>query len=420
VNFPPRTLFLVCGLIFALIGGVEGVRASEVQLPGPDVVGGKISGRWTGYAELDGRHVPFQLEIDGTAENVTGILVNGKERSASSSGSLSDGHLILHFDYYANTLEAELKQDDLTGTFGGHSRSIPITAHLNAKPPAPSVGAPNIAGEWTVAVQGSKGAHSWKLHVRQQGAQVVAVIQRIDGDTGSLYGQWQDGKFAVSHFTAAGPSYAELKPQSDGTLQVLTFAHKGELQQLSAQRSQAKSAEKQAAVDDPLHHTSLKNPQEPLGFRFPDLTGKLVSDTDPEFKGKAVIVSIGGSWCPNCQDEAPFLEELYQRFHGQGLDVVEVSFEEQSQLTNPSRLKAVIHRFGITYPVLLAGTPDQLGDKFPSVSNLDCWPTTFFVGRDGKVKAIHTGYSGPATGKDNGALRSEVTSTVRSLLAQRP
>jgi hypothetical protein len=100
------------------------------------------------------------------------------------------------------------------------------------------------------------------------------------------------------------------------------------------------------------------------------------------------------------------------------LEVVEVSFEEESQLKDPARLKAVIRRYGITYQVLVAGTPDQLTEKFPGVKNLDCWPTTFYVGRDGRVKAVHTGYSGPATGKDNDELRDETLSLVQRLLSE--
>jgi thiol-disulfide isomerase/thioredoxin len=166
-----------------------------------------------------------------------------------------------------------------------------------------------------------------------------------------------------------------------------------------------------------LHHTTLQNPHEPLEFNFPDLNGKLVSNKAAEFANKVVIVGIGGSWCPNCQDEAPFLEELYRKYHSRGLEVVELSFEEQSQLLNPARLRAVIQRYGITYTVLVAGTPDQLNEKVPHVANLNCWPTTFFVGKDGLVKAIHTGYSGPATGKDNHDLQNEMTILVEKLLA---
>jgi thiol-disulfide isomerase/thioredoxin len=404
-------LFVAC--LTAVSPTLLGAPSTENQ-PAPDLP----AGTWVGAAALNGNQVPFRLELRGTGEKVQGILVNGRERSASSSGSFSNGHLVLHFDYYANTLDATLNNGTLNGTFGGHAPEVPITAHSNGKTPAPSAGAPNISGDWSVAVQGPKGEHAWKLRVHQTGASVVTVIERIDGDTGNLYGQWNDGKFAVSHLTAAGASYAELRPQPDGTLQLVTFGHAGPLLTLPARRVPVGISEKQEAADDPLQHTVLKNPAQPLAFSFPDLTGRRVSNTDPEFRGKAVIVSLGGSWCPNCQDEAPFLETMYQRFHGQGLEIVEVSFEEESQLKDPARLRAVIRRYGITYQVLLAGTTDQLNEKFPQVVNLNCWPTTFFIGRDGTVKAIHTGYAGPAAGKDNDELQDETVSLVQRLLSR--
>ena len=69
---------------------------------------------------------------------------------------------------------------------------------------------------------------------------------------------------------------------------------------------------------DPSRFTSVKDPTEPFRFSFPDLDGKLVSNTDPRFQGKVVIVSIAGSWCPNCHDEAPFLVELYKKYRAAG------------------------------------------------------------------------------------------------------
>ncbi len=390
--------------LFALAGGVALAQAS------PD-------GLWTGTAQVNGQAVPFTLQISGDGDAVQGTLLNGPRRSPSSSGDFSGGHLVLHFDEFANTLEATLRDGALTGTFGRGSRTVVIAAQKNATPLPASANAPHIAGAWQISVQGPKGEDAWTLRVRQSGAKVDAVIQRIDGDTGHLYGTWRDGQFVVSHFTAAGPSFAVLKPQPDGTLQVFTFTHSNGLQPLPAHRLSAKRDVNLTIADDPLHHTTLSNPAQPLAFRFPDLSGKLIASTDPEFRNKAVIVAIGGSWCPNCQDEAPFLESLYQRFHDRGLDIVEVSFEESAQLRNPERLRAVIRKFGITYPVVVAGTPEQLDEKFPGVEGLNCWPTTFFIGRDGLVKAIHTGYSGPATGKDNATLERETTALVQRLLA---
>lgn len=379
------------------------------------------AGRWIGSAQVNGQQIPIILQITGSGDQVRGALLNGRDRSVASSGSYSNHHLVLNFDYYANALDATLEDGTLTGTFAGHVHSIAITAHRDGPLPTAAPRPPQIAGVWTVAVDnGSKGEDAWKLRVRQSGPNVVAVIERIDGDTGSLYGLWHDGAFLVSHFTAAGPSFAILRPQPDGTLQLQTAAHGGGLQSFAAHRATPLHAVALTSSDDPLHHTSLRNPAAPLTFRFPDLSGRVVSSSDPEFAHKVLIVSIGGSWCPNCQDEAPFLESLYRRDHSRGLDIVELSFEEAAQRSNPVRLRAVIHRYGITYPVLLAGTPDQLAATFPQVNNLNCWPTTFFIGRDGRVKAIHTGYEGPATGTDNSRLEAEVTAQVEKLLTEKP
>jgi thiol-disulfide isomerase/thioredoxin len=374
-------------------------------------------GLWSGSAQVNGQAVPFALQITGSGDGIQGALLNGPRKSPSSSGSFSSGHLVLHFDEFANTLDATLQDGRLTGSFGRNGHTVALTALKDAEPEPAAANPPQIAGVWQIAVDGPKGEHAWTLRVRQSGAKVDAVIERIDGDTGNLYGTWHDGQFAVSHFTASGPSYAVLKPQPDGTLQVFTFTHSNGRQPLPAHRLPAEREASLATADDPLHHTTLANPAQPLTFRFPDLDGKLVASTDPEFRHKAVIVSIGGSWCPNCQDEAPFLESLYQRYHDHGLEIVEVSFEESSQLASPARLRTVIKKFGITYPVVVAGTPEQLDVKFPGVEGLNCWPTTFFIGRDGLVKSIHTGYSGPATGKDNAALERETTALVQRLLA---
>jgi thiol-disulfide isomerase/thioredoxin len=380
-------------------------------------VPGSLDGVWIGSAQQNGQQVPFQLEVSGSGEGLHAALINGRQKSPASSVSYADGHLVVHFDYYANTLDATVQGGALTGTFGRVGRIVPVTARLNDDPPAPSPDAPNIAGTWEVSVDGPKGETAWKLQVRQSGAKAEAVIQRIDGDTGSIYGAWRDGQFAVSHFTAAGPSYAVLKPQLDGTLQLQTTGHGGELRTLTARRPQVARSQGLQGPEDPLHHTLLDSPNQPLAFSFPDLNGKIVSNTDPQFRHKVVIVSVGGSWCPNCQDEAPFLEELYRKYHDHGLEIVELSFEEGPQLANPTRLKAVIQKFGITYTVLVAGTPEQLNEKIHGVENLNCWPTTFFVGQDGLVKAIHTGYSGPATGKDNASLEHESQGLVQRLLA---
>jgi hypothetical protein len=171
------------------------------------------AGVWTGTAQVNSREVPFRLEISGSGDQLQAALVNGKERSPASSGSYSAGHLVLHFDYYANTIDATIEHGTLTGTFGSRGRSVPIAAERDGKAPVADTHPPRIGGAWEVVVDsGAKGEHTWKLRARQMGPNVDAVIERIDGDTGNLYGVWRDDAFEVSHFTAAGPNFATLRP----------------------------------------------------------------------------------------------------------------------------------------------------------------------------------------------------------------
>jgi thiol-disulfide isomerase/thioredoxin len=89
----------------------------------------------------------------------------------------------------------------------------------------------------------------------------------------------------------------------------------------------------------------------------------MVSNTDPRFQGKVLLVEVTGSWCPNCHDEAPFLAELYRKYKGRGLEIVSLSFEEADQLKDPTRLRAFVKKYGLEFPVLLGGDPDEAAAK---------------------------------------------------------
>ena len=378
---------------------------------------------WEGSATVHGQQVPVRLEIAGSAGNLHAALLNGPESSPASSAVFTGDHLLVTFNYYAKTLDATLADGHLTGSFGTKATRYPVNLSLhgalhNGEGPL----AQDISGDWEIAVRSAKGESAWQLRVEPtpHSSDVKAVIQRIDGDTGSLYGSWRGAEYRVSHFTAAGPALYALTPQRDGTLLVsnLLRADVKDQQNLVARRPAEARARKLVGPTDPAEQTTVKDPAARFKFSFPDLNGKVVSNTDPQFDGKVVIVAIGGSWCPNCHDEAPFLESLYQQFHGRGLEVVELSFEEADQLKDPERLKAFISRYGLTYTVLLAGETEQLNEKVPQAVNLNCWPTSFFLGRDGRVREIHAGFAGPANPPSHEALVREVTELVERLLAE--
>jgi peroxiredoxin len=412
-------------------------------LPAAPALSQTVARHWIGTAIVSNNadavtaEVPVELDLSAPAKDgaVIGTFRNGDLRSPSSNGTLSNGHLVLHFNSFARTLQGDIKDGTFTGTFGGarikKAYAVSLHADRDGKPRSTFVAAKavgskapaTINGDWEISIppsEGKTGEQAWGLHVApfEGNGEIRAVIQRIDGDSGNLYGRFDEatGKYTVSRFGDFGATAYTLEPKGDGTLQVTNLRDPKESN--VARRPEIARKENLAPPTAPTAQTSLQNPNEPLRFAGPNLTGTTISSTDDQFKGKVVIVATGGSWCPNCHDEAPFLVELYNKFHAKGLEVVMLSFEEDDQLKNPERLRTFITKYKIPYPVLLMGTTDDLNAKLPQGKNLDSWPTSFFVGRDGLVKQIHAGFSGPATGQENVKLKAETTELVEKLLAQ--
>lgn len=407
--------------------------ALSVTLPSSVLKAQEAAGRWTGVATVHGQNVPVQVDLSAKSSDgkITGSFINGDEITPASDGGVNGLHLTLNFDYFARKLEGDFTAGGFTGSYGGaRGAASPLELHPASqdksdksavKPVSSQQNILAISGDWEVAVKSVKGESAWTLRISPEGnsGQIKAVILRIDGDTGGLYGTFKEdaGEYQVGHFNASGPALYSIKLKDDGTL-LLTNLLRDD-QQWTARRPAVARQENLAPPTKTTDQTTIVDPSKPLAFSAPTLAGTTFTNTDPSLKGKVVIVAIGGSWCPNCHDEAPLLVELYNRYHAKGLEIVDISFEEEDQLKNPERLKAFIARYKIPYTVLLGGTTDQLNEKLPQGKNLNCWPTSFFVGRDGLVKEVHAGFSGPATGAGYTDLKAETTALIERLLADR-
>jgi thiol-disulfide isomerase/thioredoxin len=401
-----------------------------------------IAGIWQGTATVaGGKQIPVAIRISGSGANLSLALLNGPaahpDEAPASSVTFDGTHLVASYDYFARKLDATLADGTLTGSYGAAvpsahgAAATTFTVHRVAKATdaVASANAPNILGAWEIATKSAKGENAWQFRVDPTAANspvVKAVIQRIDGDTGGLWGTWDGSSYLVSHFNAAGPALYSITPQPDGTLLIKNVLQ-GEAPagrpdrkpaDLIARRPEEARKQDLAPPTDPTQQTTVKDPTIPFAFSFPDLSGHVYSNTDAQFAGKVVIVAIGGSWCPNCHDEAPFLVSLYKQFHAKGLEIVNLDFERGDPDTDTPRLRAFIAHYGIAFPVLVGGTTDQLAEKIPQAVNLNCWPTSFFLGRDGRVREIHAGFAGPGNTVGHAELERNVTALIEKLLAE--
>src|SRR5580698_2734155 len=376
-----------------------------------------IAGRWDATIQINGVETPFPLEITGSGANITGSFFNGDDKYTSTKGSYQNGKLVLNWDYYAATLEATMKDGVLDGQYAGTRRMKgPFAIHAKRTvPEGPSTAsAPNIDGLWEIPNKSGKGELAWRFIVQQSGKKAAATILRVDGDTGTISGTFQNGKFVLSHFDGARAHLMQITPASDGTLDILQDANT----KYTAYRPAAARAKGLPEPDDPNLHTTVKNPNEPFRFSFPDLKGRLVSNTDARFQGKVRVIEITGSWCPNCHDEAPFLSEMYRKYNPQGLEIVSLSFEEADQLKDPVRLRAFAQKYGLEFSVLVCGDPDEANAKLTQLVNWNTWPATIFIDKKDRVRGVHSGFPSAGSGDLYRQAKEEFNVQLGRLLAE--
>ena len=433
-----------CAVLAALASGPLAAGATSAS-SAPD-------GRWdASLIQSNGNVIAFRLDISGAGATLKGTFYDGFEPyEQTTSASFENGKLVLNIDHYLTTITASVQDGQLKGKVVSQSRDssaeygFQATRHVNSANVTSNV--PSIAGSWEIPLDtpSSKGEKAFRLIVEQKGADVAASILRVDGDTGAYSGTYKDGKWILSHFDGSRPGVIVVSAHNDGTLEVLqnperaapagaiagnsAAAAKGYdnspadgryASRLVAYRTEVARAKGLPEPENYETHTTARDPNERFTFNFPDVNGKLVSSDDPRFKGKVVLAIVTGTWCPNCHDEAQYLVQLDKKYRDKGLAIVALDFEEPEQQASLARERAFVKQYGVDYTYLIAGAPAEMWEKVPQAVNLNTWPATLFVGRDGRVRSIHSGFASPASGEFNEQLKKEFTSKIEALLAER-
>ena len=384
-----------------------------------------LEGRWDANVTIKNVVIPFRLDIAGKGEKLTGTLFNGEQTQTTTSAKLENGSVTLNFEHYLTKIVATVKDGKLEGKVVGrfdrerYISDFPFQATRYIASTASAAKAPSINGLWEIPYESPKGEKAWRFIVKQNGAEVSASILRVDGDTGALTGTYRDGKFVVSHFDASRPLVLEITPNPDGTLTLRQEGAYAARANLTAYRPEVARAKGLPEPANFATHTTVRDPNEKFTFAFNDLDGKPVSSEDPRFKGKVIVAIVTGTWCPNCHDEAQYLVKLDRKYRDKGLAIVALTFEEPEQHGGLERAKAFVKQYGVKYTYLLAGAPAEMWEKVPQLNHLDTWPATLFVGRDGRIKAVHSGFASPASAEFHTQLDKDFTTRIEQLLAEK-
>ena len=154
-------------------------------------------------------------------------------------------------------------------------------------------------------------------------------------------------------------------------------------------------------------------------FRFTakDEEGKIINQSDALVRNKAVVLQILGSWCPNCLDETKFLTSAYAH-KPKNVQFLGLAFERKPNLKQAyERINILKSRLKVPYPIFYGGMANKDSAKLavPFLTKVFAFPTTVFIKSDGSIYKVHSGFTGPATGKFYSDWVSEFNTILKEI-----
>jgi thiol-disulfide isomerase/thioredoxin len=381
-------------------------------------------GTYRAVLTLPGGELPFGLELGVEGAKTLGYLVNGKERVKLDEVKVAGPHLEISMPGYENRLTADAAGDGLQGEVvlvksGGKQQHIPLHAQQGREYrffAMPTPGSIDVSGRWAVRFVDDDGTPEIAVGEFAQSRDVVSgTFLTETGDHRFLAGQVRGDGLFLSTFDGAHAFLYKATAAADGTLAGDFWVGTAHHERWTAKR------DANAALPDEYGLTHMRAGAKQFDFAFPDLAGKTVTSKDPAFQGKVLVVALAGSWCPNCHDEAAFLEPLYREYRGKGVEIISLMFEHFGDFPHAAEATQRFRQhYGIEYTTLIAGisVKDEAAKKLPMLDRVYAFPTTLFIDRKGVVRKIHTGFSGPATGEHYAQFVDEVKTTLNQLLAE--
>ncbi|WP_156256770.1 peroxiredoxin family protein [Sandarakinorhabdus oryzae] len=397
-----RTLFAA--------GLIAGLTAAPALAAG-------LYGQWrVSFDAHPGGPLPFTLDVREGKSGPEAWLVNAPERLKVEQVEVTSDAITLIFPSYNSRLELKATgSGGLAGTAtvlrSTGTVTLAATAQRGAWRFTPGAVKPggNVTGRWNLTYGDNK--VKGLVLLKQVGSQVSGTVQLPTGDMRYLSGELNGNQLKLSTFDGSFTNLW-LGTLAGDTLKGAQFAA------TSRPTGNAFEAKKEKAAT--MNAVVVEAPGgERLSFRLPTPEGQMISLSDPRYKGKVVVISLGGAWCPNCHDEAQFLGPYAARRQKEGLEMIGLQFEYGTDVPRAMRqITSFKTRYKLPYPMVYGGRPIDEDTKkvLGPLAPVKVWPSTIFIGRDGRVKEVHVGWAGPATGALAEKVKREFDETVTKLL----
>ncbi|QNF31430.1 TlpA family protein disulfide reductase [Adhaeribacter swui] len=383
-------------------------------------------GMWRAVLTVSNQELPFLMQVDKQENGKTvAYLINGEEKILLDEITVTGDSVTIPLHIFDADIQAQIndQQDGLTGKWVRYRLDQPyevaFTAELgkdyrfSEKPKAASY---DYTGKWDVIFKNEDGSEDKAIGVfEQQGNRLKGTFLSTTGDYRYLAGEVNADELRLSTFDGSHAYLFKAKP--DGTDKIKGDFWAGKSSYITWTGVRNPNAELPSA--DTL--TYLKKGYTKLSFSFPDLNGQKVSLNDEKYRNKVVVVQLLGSWCPNCMDETKFLAPFYEQNKNRGIEIIGLAYEQSPEFEQAKpRVERMRDRLQVGYDLLIAGSRDkeEAAKTLPMLNHVLGFPTTIFIDKKGDVRKIHTGFSGPGTGKYYDEFVQDFNQTIDKLVKE--
>jgi thiol-disulfide isomerase/thioredoxin len=349
--------------------------------------------------------LPFNFEIYYEGDNMYAAFMNDDEKIEvrdivfGRDLATAKDTVIIHFSVFDTSIEAIYEDGVMEGDWIVHYRDnyrIPFKAvhGNNRRFEFVNQGQiENLEGEWKVVLgTDTDSPYEAKGIFHQEGDRLTGTFLTETGDYRFLEGMVYGKKIYLSAFDGAHAFLFTGKMMEDGSVSG-TFKSGSQYQ---VDWEAVRTSDYQLA--DPFSLTGFSD--EKITFTFENTEGREVSLDDDEFAGKIKIISVMGTWCPNCMDETIFLRDYFESHPDSGIVKIAIGFERyKDKSRNLEALKRFKDRMNISYHVLYGGyySKEESAKSLPFLDKVVSYPTILFVNQDNHIVKVYTGFNGPAT-----------------------
>lgn len=407
--------FLAIACVAVIVGKPSLVRAQNKPQ----------EGMWRAWLDSPGGELPFRLEFvsvgpigwDNWIHNaterrkLTGTVWNGKQIiimiddfDASIVAYVSDDGAELNGTWQKRAAESQTAQLPFHALFDDDQR---FARSADWKPPKRS-----IAGRWAVKFESDK-YPAVGIFEQQPDGSVTGTFMTATGDYRYLEGDFDGKKLRLSTFDGAHAFLFHANLGDDDALSGEFWSGDSWHEKWTGKR------DPQATLRDPFHLNRTVGLIKMSELKFKDLDGTMHALSEPQFQNKLIILDIFGSWCPNCHDAAEYLVKLDRRYHDVGLTIVGLAYELTGDFQHDARqVKRFKKAHHIEFPLLIAGTSDKkkASQTLPFLDKVIAYPTIVVLDSHYLIKAVHTGFSGPATGREYEAFQKKMDDIIGDAL----